>query len=95
MSKSLPGRQVGKGYLRHSKDKGNKKKRYIPGHSYSKEMRYGEKDGLGTGVGMPLGFWRWGRTCPDLYFRKTNIGHKKNLEYGEALTYQAPLQQHI
>lgn len=49
MSKSLPGRQVGTGILGTAKTKETKRKRHIPRHSYIKEMRYGEKDGLGTG----------------------------------------------
>lgn len=94
MSKSLPGRQVGKGTLGTAKTKETKEKGIFLGTHTAKRWDMERKMAWEQG-GMPLGFWGWGVTCPDLYFRKTKIGHKKNLEYGEAPPYQAPLQQHI
>ena len=94
MSKSLPGRQVGKGTLGTAKTKETKEKGIFLGTHTAKRWDMERKMAWEQG-GMPLGFWGWGVTCPDLYFRKTKIGHKKNLEYGKAPPYQAPLQQHI
>lgn len=94
MSKSLPGRQVGKGTLGTAKTKETKEKGIFLGTHTAKRWDMERMMAWEQG-GMPLGFGGWGVTCPDLYFRKTKIGHKKNLEYGEAPPYQAPLQQHI
>ena len=94
MSKSLPGRQVGKGILGTAKTKETKEKGIFLGTHTAKTWDMERKMAWEQGW-MPLGFWRWGVTCPFLYFRKTKIGHKIDLEYGEPPPYQAPLQQHI
>ena len=94
MRKSLPGRQVGKGILGTAKTKETKEKGIFLGTHTAKTWDTERKMAWEQGW-MPLGFWRWGVTCPFLYFRKTKIGHKIDLEYGEPPPYQAPLQQHI